>query len=345
MLDRVGYRGAAGDHRRARARARRRRLRADPDPRRRAGGAAARRDDPARRAAASGRRRPAPAASPRRCARCRWCSRSPTQVRRRAAPDAWIVDFTNPVGIVTRALLDAGHRAVGLCNVAITLPAPRRRSCSASSRRASRSTRSGSTTSRGCARCGSTARTCSARCWPTTATRSPRAPGCRGGCSRSSASCPPTTCTTSTSTTACWPSSARACRARPRSPRSSAQLLEMYRDPTLNEKPALLEQRGGAFYSEAATGHRRLAVRRRRRGARGRHAQRRHAGRAGRRRRRRGAGARRRRTARCRCAQAPLAPELLGLTQHVAAYERLAVRAALSGSRARRRARRCSRIR
>jgi 6-phospho-beta-glucosidase len=41
------------------------------------------------------------------------------RVVERAAPDAWIVDFTNPVGIVTRALLDAGHRAVGLCNVAI----------------------------------------------------------------------------------------------------------------------------------------------------------------------------------------------------------------------------------
>ena len=41
------------------------------------------------------------------------------QVAERAAPGAWIVDFTNPVGIVTRALLDAGHRAVGLCNVAI----------------------------------------------------------------------------------------------------------------------------------------------------------------------------------------------------------------------------------
>ncbi|GGN44480.1 6-phospho-beta-glucosidase [Streptomyces fuscichromogenes] len=41
------------------------------------------------------------------------------EVRRRARPGAWIVDFTNPVGIVTRALLDAGHRAVGLCNVAI----------------------------------------------------------------------------------------------------------------------------------------------------------------------------------------------------------------------------------
>ncbi|MCG5214852.1 family 4 glycosyl hydrolase [Streptosporangium soli] len=37
----------------------------------------------------------------------------------RASPRAWIVDFTNPVGIVTKALLDAGHRAIGLCNVAI----------------------------------------------------------------------------------------------------------------------------------------------------------------------------------------------------------------------------------
>ena len=41
------------------------------------------------------------------------------QVRRLAGPDAWIVDFTNPVGIVTRQLLDAGHRAIGLCNVGI----------------------------------------------------------------------------------------------------------------------------------------------------------------------------------------------------------------------------------
>jgi 6-phospho-beta-glucosidase len=40
---------------------------------------------------------------------------------RRAAPNAWIVDFTNPVGIVTQALLDDGHRAIGLCNVAINL--------------------------------------------------------------------------------------------------------------------------------------------------------------------------------------------------------------------------------
>ena len=34
--------------------------------------------------------------------------------------------------------------------------------------------------------------------------------------------------------------------------RIEAELLEMYRDPTLVAKPALLEQRGGAYYSEAA---------------------------------------------------------------------------------------------
>ena len=42
-------------------------------------------------------------------------------VGRRAAPNAWIIDFTNPVGIVTQALLDAGHHALGLCNVAINV--------------------------------------------------------------------------------------------------------------------------------------------------------------------------------------------------------------------------------
>ena len=41
------------------------------------------------------------------------------EVRERSAPGAWIVDFTNPVGIVTQALADAGHRSLGLCNVAI----------------------------------------------------------------------------------------------------------------------------------------------------------------------------------------------------------------------------------
>jgi 6-phospho-beta-glucosidase len=40
-------------------------------------------------------------------------------VGRRSNRAAWLIDFTNPVGIVTQALLDAGHRAIGLCNVAI----------------------------------------------------------------------------------------------------------------------------------------------------------------------------------------------------------------------------------
>lgn len=41
------------------------------------------------------------------------------ETARRGARGAWIVDFTNPTGIVTQALLDEGHRALGLCNVAI----------------------------------------------------------------------------------------------------------------------------------------------------------------------------------------------------------------------------------
>ena len=40
-------------------------------------------------------------------------------VARRASKNAWLVDFTNPVGIVSQALLDDGHRAIGLCNSAM----------------------------------------------------------------------------------------------------------------------------------------------------------------------------------------------------------------------------------
>jgi len=41
--------------------------------------------------------------------------------RQRSAANAWIIDFTNPVGVVSQALLDRDYRAIGLCNVAITL--------------------------------------------------------------------------------------------------------------------------------------------------------------------------------------------------------------------------------
>jgi 6-phospho-beta-glucosidase len=108
------------------------------------------------------------------------------------------------------------------------------------------------------------------------------------------------------------------------------QLLELYRDPVLAEKPALLEQRGGAYYSEAAvalvaslaadSGDTQV-VDVRNQGVL--------------------AGladddlvevpARIGRTGAEPLPQQPLAPELLGLVQHVAAYERLAAEAARAG--------------
>jgi 6-phospho-beta-glucosidase len=111
-----------------------------------------------------------------------------------------------------------------------------------------------------------------------------------------------------------------------------AELLALYRDPALAEKPALLQTRGGAFYSEAAaqliaalagdTGEVQV-VDVRNGGA--------------------VAGlppeavielpARVDRDGAHPLPQTPLAPELLGLVQQVAAYEQLAVTAARSGDR------------
>jgi 6-phospho-beta-glucosidase len=110
-------------------------------------------------------------------------------------------------------------------------------------------------------------------------------------------------------------------------------LLELYRDPTLVEKPALLDERGGAFYSEAAiglvgalagdTGEVHIVDLRNKGTIEGladddvvevpAHVD------AG------GASP---------LPQPPVAPELLGLMQHVTAYERLAAQAAVSGDRA-----------
>jgi 6-phospho-beta-glucosidase len=110
-------------------------------------------------------------------------------------------------------------------------------------------------------------------------------------------------------------------------------LLEMYRDPSLTDKPALLEKRGGAFYSEAAiglvgslaggTGEVHVVDIR-------------NGGTVG------GLAdddvvevpARIDRGGATPLPQPPVAPELLGLIQHVAAYERLAARAAVTGDRA-----------
>jgi len=107
------------------------------------------------------------------------------------------------------------------------------------------------------------------------------------------------------------------------------ELLEMYTDPSLAEKPALLDQRGGAHYSEAAVG----LVGSLHRGDDAVHVvDVRNGGTL--------AGlaaddvvevpARVGKAGPVPLQQAPLAPELLGLVQHVAAYERLAVEAAIT---------------
>jgi 6-phospho-beta-glucosidase len=107
------------------------------------------------------------------------------------------------------------------------------------------------------------------------------------------------------------------------------ELLEMYRDPSLTEKPALLERRGGAYYSEAAVG---LVASLSADDGAIHEVDMRNGGTL--------AGladddvvevpARVGRDGPVPLPQAPLAPELLGLVQHVAAYERLAAEAAVT---------------
>ena len=111
-----------------------------------------------------------------------------------------------------------------------------------------------------------------------------------------------------------------------------AGLLELYRDPTLDEKPKLLEERGGAFYSEAAAalvaslhaGTGDVQVVNVRNG---------------------GAipglpdddvvevPARVDRGGAHPVATSPLAQEMLGIVQHAKAYERLTIDAAMTGDR------------
>ena len=109
-----------------------------------------------------------------------------------------------------------------------------------------------------------------------------------------------------------------------------SELLAMYKDPELVEKPALLEQRGGAFYSEAAVG---LVCSLMNGDGAAHEVDVRNQGTL--------AGladddvvevpARVNRDGIEPLEQAPLAPELLGLVQHVAAYERLTAEAAVTG--------------
>jgi 6-phospho-beta-glucosidase len=251
------------------------------------------------------------------------------RVRALANPNAWIVDFTNPVGIVTRALLDADHRAVGLCNVAIGFQRMFARWLEVEPERVLVD------------QVGLNHLT-----WVRAARLDGRdvLPGLlaeHGDELAAELELP----LRLLDELGAVPSYylryfyahdrvlAEQLEGTPRAARVAeieADLLELYRDPALSEKPALLEERGGAFYSEAAVG----LVASLASGDGGEHeVDVRNEGTL--------AGladddvvevpARVGRDSIEPLEQAPLAPELLGLVQHVAAYERLAAQAAVSG--------------
>jgi 6-phospho-beta-glucosidase len=173
------------------------------------------------------------------------------RVRARAAPDAWIVDFTNPVGIVTRALLDAGHRAVGLCNVAI------------GNQRAA-ATLLGVDPSRvSLDHVGLNHLTWTRRVLVDGVDRLPELLDGSAEALAERSGLPPELMRR----LGAWPSyylryfyahDEVVAEQRSAVPRAAAvadierELLELYADPALDEKPAVLEQRGGAYYSEAA---------------------------------------------------------------------------------------------
>jgi 6-phospho-beta-glucosidase len=251
------------------------------------------------------------------------------RVRALSSPDAWIVDFTNPVGIVTRALLDDGHRAVGLCNVAIGFQRSFARHLGVEPEDVvvDQVGLNHLTWIRAVHHGGSDVL--------------PELMARHGEAIAEQAALP----LRLVEDLGVVPSSylqyfyrhdAVLAEQLAGEPRASVVaeiergLLELYRDPTLEEKPALLEQRGGAYYSEAATGLVASLVS--------------------------GDGAVHEVDVRndgtlagfadddvvevparveqgriVPLPQEPLAPELQGLAQHMAAYERLAARAAVTG--------------
>jgi 6-phospho-beta-glucosidase len=248
-----------------------------------------------------------------------------------AADGAWIVDFTNPVGIVTRALLDAGHRAVGLCNVAIGFERAIAASLGVEPERVAveQVGLNHLTWIRGASVDGRE--------------RFVELLEDHLDALAAQAALPPALLRelgvvpsyylryfyTEDSVLS------EQLHGRPRAEEVAEierDLLEMYRDPSLAEKPALLERRGGAFYSEAAT---RLVASLASDGGDVQVVDVRNDGAL--------AGlpdddvvevpARVGAGGPVPLPQAPLAPELLGLVQHVAAYERLAARAAVSADR------------
>jgi 6-phospho-beta-glucosidase len=252
------------------------------------------------------------------------------RARELSADGAWVIDFTNPVGIVTRALLDAGHRAVGLCNVAIGFQRTFARLLGVEPERVVVD------------QVGLNHLTWIRAVWVDGSDVMPDLLAEHGEEIAPSTGLPLEV----TEELGAIPSYylhyfyahdavlAEQLEGVPRAATVAEierELLQLYRDPALAEKPALLDRRGGAYYSEAAigligsivTGDSRVhevdmrnedvvaglqgddVIEVPARFAGGRFAP---------------------------LPQRPLAPELLGLVQHVSAYERLAARAAAEAS-------------
>jgi 6-phospho-beta-glucosidase len=254
------------------------------------------------------------------------------RVRDRAGDGAWIVDFTNPVGIVTRSLLDAGHRAVGLCNVAITFQRRVARLLDVEPERV-QVDQVGLNHLSWFRFVRLDGEDVLPELLSSHADELARESGLRRGLLEELGVVP------SYYLHYFYEHDKVLAEQLDGVPRAATvaeierQLLELYRDPSLVEKPALLEQRGGAFYSEAAiglvgslaTGDGAVHV-----------VDVRNAGTIG------GLAhddvvevpARVEHDGARPLPQPPVAPELLGLMQHITAYERLAAAAAVSGDRA-----------
>jgi 6-phospho-beta-glucosidase len=175
------------------------------------------------------------------------------RIRARAKPGAWVVDFTNPVGIVTRALLDAGHRAVGLCNVAIGF---QRRFAAMLEVAPSAVVLD---------HVGLNHLTWERAAYVDGVDRLPELLGKHLAELAAEVELDPEVLRTLGNVPSYYLSyfynHDRVVREEQGQPTRGqrvaeieATLLQMYRDPALTEKPALLGERGGAFYSEAAVG-------------------------------------------------------------------------------------------
>jgi 6-phospho-beta-glucosidase len=173
------------------------------------------------------------------------------RVSRLAAKDAWIIDFTNPVGIVTRALLDHDHRAVGLCNVAI------------GNQRAAAALLGVESAQVALDHVGLNHLTWTRRVLINEQDRLPELLATSAEALAGRSGLPAELLRR----LGVWPSYylryfyehdhvVEQQRSKPSRAQEVAeiesQLLEIYADPAVDEKPALLQQRGGAYYSDAA---------------------------------------------------------------------------------------------